>query len=43
LWGAHWLNALHGTVNRFTDGDQIRHFVMTITGERATAWPRRIP
>jgi hypothetical protein len=46
LWGAHWRNALHGTVNRFTDGDQIRHFVMAIT-ERAplcgrVAFPKEI-
>ena len=28
---AHWLNALAATVNRFTGGTQIRHFVMAIT------------
>jgi len=28
---AHWLNARGVTVNRFTGGTQIRHFVMVIT------------
>ena len=30
-----WLNALDATVNRFTDGIPIGHFVMAITGRRA--------
>jgi endonuclease YncB( thermonuclease family) len=36
LWRPRWLNALHGTVNRFTGGAQIRHFVMAITSTRLT-------
>ena len=37
-----WLNALAATVNRFTDGIAIRHFVMAITGRRIRAGVRVI-
>ena len=34
-----WLNALTATVNRFTGGNQIRHFVMAITGQAVWGCP----
>jgi hypothetical protein len=37
---ACWLNALGATVNQFTNGISIGHFVMTITG--STCEPRGI-
>ena len=39
----HWLNALGPTVNRFTGGTQIRHFVIAITGESALMLPTPLP
>jgi hypothetical protein len=34
LVGHNWRNSLAATVNPVTDGAQIRHFVMAVTGPR---------